>query len=131
MSKRALTAVRQEEIATYYRYDDGTVVAFGRELEPSGTSPKWIASVWSADPIRDDGAEHLGHLCVDASQRELSKNLSEYLAGSDRKGTDAAMTDQSKGTCGVHSVELDQGNCTTCAAERADDAQSRATGKAF
>lgn len=63
-------------MANYISYPDGTVVAWGRE--EGGESNLWIASAWSAHPVLDTGAVHLGHLCVDAEWPQLRAALDAW-----------------------------------------------------
>jgi hypothetical protein len=66
------------KVGTWYRtYEDGTVVAFGPEDGPEFPD-RWIASGWSAHPLDDDSAVHLGHLCVDAPRSELETALTNW-----------------------------------------------------
>ena len=66
--------------ATYRIFDDGTVVAYGRERDASRPN-RWIASAWTAHPLDSPEAEHIKHLCLDAPRSELSQALADWEAG--------------------------------------------------
>lgn len=55
--------------------ETGHVAAYGRELDPPGTDPKWIASHWNKHPIDHADAEHIEHLCCDAPYSQLVTSL--------------------------------------------------------
>jgi hypothetical protein len=66
--------------ATYRIFDDGTVVAYGPERDAARPN-LWIASAWSAHPLDNPDAVHLGHLCLDAPRVELDRALADWDGG--------------------------------------------------
>ncbi len=64
---------------THIRYEtrelDEHVVAWGLESDSPAGRRLWIASEWSAHPLENDDAEHLRHLCVDATRAELGRQI--------------------------------------------------------
>jgi hypothetical protein len=69
--------ISYQDGATYVGYKDGTVVAYGYEREPSRPG-LMIASGWSAHPLVDENARHLGHLCVDAEPAEFRAAMTAW-----------------------------------------------------
>jgi hypothetical protein len=75
---------RKDANAWYRTYEDGTVIAYG--YDPSmPMADLWIASAWSAHPLDDPQAEHLGYLCSAAFRSERDEALLSWENPATRK----------------------------------------------